>query len=97
MNTHRGHPIVLAKVCGQWLYRDTRQPVEINPDRPCGHCKKPNTPEGHDGCLGTLPGVQNACCGHGNDAQAYVQFPDGSDVRGVEARELQRRLAEPSS
>ncbi len=41
----------------------------------CIDCGKLPTKEGHDGCIGTLPhkDVMNACCGHGNDKQAYVQ------------------------
>jgi hypothetical protein len=59
----------------------------------CGHCKKGPTPEGHDGCLGTLPGpVMNACCGHGNDKQAYIQYWSGRNLRGNAARLEQRRL-----
>lgn len=67
-----------------WVYEDTRQPVKDNKDRDCGKCGLPNTPEGHDGCLGTIPGATNACCGHGDPTQAYVQFPD-RNVRGEEA------------
>ena len=40
----------------------------------CGHCGKKRTPEGHDGCIGILEGVMNACCGHGQDNMAYIQF-----------------------
>lgn len=40
----------------------------------CGHCNIPRTPEGHDGCIGTLENVRNACCGHGETKMAYVQF-----------------------
>lgn len=40
----------------------------------CDHCGKKRTPEGHDGCIGTLEGVMNACCGHGNVNGAYIQF-----------------------
>lgn len=40
----------------------------------CTHCNKKRTKEGHDGCIGTLLGVANACCGHGEEAVAYVQF-----------------------
>lgn len=59
----------------------------------CGKCKLPPTPEGHDGCLGTLQGdVMNACCGHGNDNQAYIQYWDRSDVRGADAILEQARL-----
>lgn len=27
-----------------------------------------------DPCIGYLPGVYNACCGHGDDKSAYVSF-----------------------
>lgn len=40
----------------------------------CKHCNLMRTPEGHDGCIGALENVMNACCGHGNTATAYVQF-----------------------
>lgn len=72
-NKHRGYDIVLVN--GVWLYADTMRPVaEGWKKRPCGHCGLPNTPEGHDGCLGTIPGAINACCGHGDPEQAYVQY-----------------------
>ena len=67
----RGHQIVCVN--GEWLYADTMTPTAGHP-RDCGHCGLPNTPEGHDGCLGALPGVMNACCGHGDVATAYVQY-----------------------
>ena len=51
----------------------------------CGFCGKPNTKEGHDACLGTLPDVMNACCGHGRNDEAYVQFWDKPTLRGEEA------------
>lgn len=40
----------------------------------CGYCEKKRTTEGHDGCVGTLDNVMNACCGHGQVEMAYVQF-----------------------
>lgn len=41
----------------------------------CLECGLHRTKQGHDGCLGTLPGdVMNACCGHGNIPDAYIQF-----------------------
>ena len=59
----------------------------------CNECKLPPTKDGHDGCLGTLPGdVMNACCGHGNDEQAYIQYWDGSESRGRSARHEQERI-----
>jgi len=46
-----------------------------NLDTHCDHCKLAVTPEGHDGCMGTLPyPVKNACCGHGEIKSAYVQL-----------------------
>lgn len=40
----------------------------------CLHCGLNRTPEGHDGCIGTLENVMNACCGHGRPKEAYIQF-----------------------
>ena len=76
MTTYRGHATAGHRYC------DTGERVSDNPWRACGHCNRENTPEGHDPCLGTLPGVMNACCGHGDTADAYVQFVNGVVVRG---------------
>jgi hypothetical protein len=46
----------------------------------CRKCKLARTPEGHDPCLGELPGVLFACCGHGNGA-GYIYFQNGVQVR----------------
>lgn len=53
----------------------------------CAKCMKGPTKEGHDGCIGTLPApnVMNACCGHGRDSAAYVQFWDEPRISGSEA------------
>jgi len=56
----------------------------------CGHCGLKRTPEGHDGCIGTLPNVMNACCGHGETEMAYVQFWD--DIWGDKSIEGQEAL-----
>ena len=83
-STHRGHVIVSDD--GQtWRYEDTGQPVPEAPGRPCGHCGRPDTTEGHDGCLGTLAGVRNACCGHGDPEAAYVQLVGGRRLGGTDA------------
>jgi len=74
----RGHEI-------EWRYSDTGQLVRELPDRACGHCGRSNTPEGHDGCIGALPGVIGACCGHGDDADAYVVFEAGQRIDGEPA------------
>lgn len=72
-NQHRGHNIVQQEN-ESWIYVDTGQMVSQNPDRRCGHCDLPNREDGHDSCLGVLPGVMNACCGHGDVRMSYVQL-----------------------
>lgn len=78
----RGHEIYSKD--GVYYYADTDEPTVGN-RRSCGYCGLADTSEGHDGCLGTLPGVMNACCGHGERQSAYVQFSDEKVVRGREA------------
>jgi hypothetical protein len=84
----RGHAIVHDGT--QWIYSDTWQPVSANKERPCGHCGRPNRADGHDACLGELPGVVNACCGHGNAAEAYVHYDDGRKLQGKAAVEAMK-------
>ena len=60
----------------------------VGNERHCGYCKKPKTKEGHDACIGILPNVMNACCGHGQDDEAYIQFWDSSDIRGKDAIDI---------
>lgn len=51
-------------------------------ERTCGKCGKPAPVNELDPCLGVLPRVANACCGHGNPAEAYVQFENGVRLAG---------------
>lgn len=81
MTSVRGHEI--KYVNGRWLFADTQEPTTNT--RPCGFCGEFATLEGHDSCLGTLPDVRNACCGHGQTRDAYIQFTDGVCVRGEAA------------
>lgn len=81
----RGHPIHWDGE--SWRFTDNN---EVLPDRggkirPCKHCGK--TFEGSyageaDPCLGELPGVDNACCGHGVRDKAYIRFTNGTVVKG---------------
>ncbi len=56
----RGNPIEFVK--GRWKYPDG-SPADDS--WPCFRCGRKATPEGYDACLGKLPGVRSACCGHG--------------------------------
>lgn len=49
------------------------------PCRACGAMEP--TPEGHDPCIASLPGVEFACCGHGR-GPGYVAFSNGTVIRG---------------
>lgn len=90
----RGWPIYWDGEC--WRFSDNHTKT-VDSYRPCGACGKIRTPAGHDGCLGTLPGVSNACCGHGSDREAYVQFDDGSEARGLEALRVFDQMVVPGT
>ena len=75
----------MSYVGDAWRYSDTGLLVADDPEPACGRCRKSSTPEGHDGCLVTLPGVLAACCGHGREAEAYVSLEDGRRLAGREA------------
>ena len=81
MNVFRGYKIELSQ--GVWIYSDNKEPCKVI--RGCGFCGASNTPEGHDGCVGTLEGVMNAFCGHGVKEEADVQFASGQRFAGKEA------------
>lgn len=93
----RGHGIVQDNQTKKWIYEDTGQPVSDTwQQRPCGHCQLPATNDGHDGCLGTLPGTMNACCGHGEASEAYIQFLDEHIISGHSAAVILAELIKHS-
>lgn len=56
----------IERINGVWVYCDTKEPCWGTKDRrPCKRCGEPPTKEGYDSCLGKLPHVAAACCGHG--------------------------------
>lgn len=69
----RGHAIY-CNDGGDWHYSDDNTPALDN--RACKRCGKYPTAEGHDHCLGTLPGVSAACCGHGTGQPYLKGAPD---------------------
>lgn len=85
---YRGHHLFFKD--GNYFYSDTGEPT-IGNHRGCGICKRDDTVEGHDGCLGYLSGVMNACCGHGSQQDAYIQYWDGRIVHGSEVIDELRR------
>lgn len=79
----RGHPMCYDESSGEWRYDDDGSPVPLGwRERPCGYCSRMHAANGHDPCLGELPGVVNACCGHGVQSESYVQFANGVVLRG---------------
>jgi hypothetical protein len=48
----------------------------------CGEVRRDDEP---DPCLGMLPGVWAACCGHGDPERAYVAISDGQTLYGPAA------------
>jgi len=84
-----GHPIYLENkkddggIYSYWRYNDTNELIKESPDRECNHCGKYQTEEGHDPCIANLPGVEQACCGHGKSG-GYLVFGgwrDGTALR----------------
>ena len=85
----RGHPIIYIKE--QWFYEDNKKPIPGwgGENRPCIKCGSSKwSGEGEvDECLGVLPGVTNACCGHGIQKHAYICFENGVVLRGFKVSE----------
>jgi hypothetical protein len=72
---------IINKNKSLWYYEDDLQIVDFSNPRPCPHCKKNVTSEGHDACLGTLPNVMFACCGHhSSNGHPYVMFSNGEQI-----------------
>lgn len=90
MSMYRGHPT--KAVNGIWYFVDTNTRVKDDKRRACGRCGQAPTAEDHDACLGTLPFVRNACCGHGSKKAVYIQWHSGKCVRGNLAMVLQAIL-----
>lgn len=71
---------------GYWVFEDTgeRLPATGGKVRPCKKCGKvfPLGEGEVDPCLGVLPGVDNACCGHGISKASYIRFTNGMIIQG---------------
>ncbi len=84
----RGHPVVYLEGEDCERYADdltsTVDEHGGSVERPCVHCGLLAAPDGPDPCLGLLPDVRAACCGHGVD-EPYVLVH--STIRGQQALE----------
>lgn len=75
-----GHEVYYDDETGQFYLGDgTVYNEKIHQELICPKCNKKPTKEGHDPCLGELPGVKAACCGHGVD-KGYIFFEDGVHI-----------------
>lgn len=90
-NHHRGHLMYFDLASDAWKYADDDTLVR-GQERPCGHCEESTTPKGHDPCISDLPGVMNACCGHGRPQEAYVQFSNWKCIRGQHALDIANEM-----
>lgn len=72
-----GHKIKYNETDDKWYYADGQIADKF---RKCPRCECLPDKNGHDACFNNLPGVQNACCGHGVE-DAYIQFNDGTEIR----------------
>lgn len=59
-------------------YYEDGEPVDFSHPRPCPKCGGSVGGDGCDPCIGKLPGVKFACCGHGIH-EGYILFEN--DVR----------------
>jgi hypothetical protein len=75
--THRDLGQYRAQQCG----RSSIQPIPGQEPRRCARCGGYATRKGHDPCLADLPGVINACCGHGW-WHPYATLRNGFCLRG---------------
>jgi hypothetical protein len=72
----RGHTVYTDDGVN-WFYEDTNEPYIT--DRPCKKCGLLAANDEPDPCLGLLPGVKFACCGHGGEG--YIYFTNEQIIR----------------
>jgi hypothetical protein len=86
----RGHPIIYKN--GEWIYEDSKELAGfdgiVRPCAKCGQLFDGSNIGKPDPCLGNLPGVDNACCGHGVREQAYIRFLSGVTVKGFTVEDI---------
>ena len=83
----RGHKIRYDEDAHEWVYGDTLISTKRSVHRPCAKCGKFPTEEGHDACLGYIPGATYACCGHGVKSK-YIMYSNGDEYREIDRKAL---------
>ncbi len=68
----------------EYVYSDTKEPVDGDHPRPCKKCGLYPLESGEDPCWGHLPGVVSACCGHGVQIP-FIVLESGNARSGQEA------------
>ena len=63
----RGHEVYYDFAEGTWRYFDDDEKCYSDNERHCPRCERPAGPLSCDACLGLIPGVKSACCGHGGE------------------------------
>lgn len=79
-----GHAVVWDEPAQIWRWQDTNEPAHGwgGEPRRCPECDELPTAEGDDPCIGHIPGVYSACCGHGIEAgQILWVHAHGSNLR----------------
>ena len=79
-----GNLIYYDEAAEIFRYASDDEPINWNNHRPCPKCGKRPLDTSEDACLGHLPGVVQACCGHGGEG--YIEFENGVTIhfRGCE-------------
>ena len=75
----RGNKIFFDVFDNVWKYLDDNSIFDDS--KPCAKCRKHPTEEGYDACLGYVPGIKNACCGHGVNP-VYFQRNERKTING---------------
>ena len=93
----RGHEVYYDFKNETYRYSDDDTEVfmvvsgKVSDERDCPYCELPPGDEQCDACLGLLPGVKAACCGHGDRKSSYVIFNDEREL-SMSRAEQQRKL-----
>ncbi len=85
-----------------WLYvcardaglLDSSDGAHVKPTLTCTGCGLERMLGAPDPCIGYLPGVRYACCGHGR-GDSYIYFENGVTITGAFA-EIARRRVDPA-